>query len=110
MRTTMVSELIQNTDAIVLARMELLLIELASTQRAPTDSERTFLEENVPLMRQVAEDITNAAQETPPRVADARGDKDTGPAVRADAERAGVLRDRAGDEEDTGVGLERRDG
>ena len=71
MRTTMVSELIQNTDAIVLARMELLLIELASTKRAPTDSERTFLEENVPLMRQVAEDITNAAQETPPRVADA---------------------------------------
>jgi hypothetical protein len=72
MRISMLKSAVDTADAITLARMELLLIELASTKREPTDSERTFLEDNVPLMREVAEEIArHATQEAEPSAGDA---------------------------------------
>lgn len=66
MRASVIKGLDESADAIVRARMEFLLFELATTKRTPTDSERAFLEDNVPLMQEVAEEITRAPQEAEP--------------------------------------------
>jgi hypothetical protein len=63
MRASVIKSAVEGADAIVTARMELLLIELATTKREPTATERVFLEENVDLMREIAEEIAAYAQE-----------------------------------------------
>lgn len=72
MRLSALKSAIEGADAIVVSRMELLLIELATTKRQPTASERTFLEDNVDLMREIAEEIAKyAEEETKPGVGNA---------------------------------------
>lgn len=71
MRASLLKDLSESADAITRARMEFLLVDLATTKREPTDTERTFLEDNVPLMQAVAEEITRAPQEAPASSTDA---------------------------------------
>lgn len=71
MRTSILNGIHDSADAVVRARMEFLLFELATTKRQPTETERTFLEDNVELMQTVAEELTRAPQEAEPSSSDA---------------------------------------
>ena len=74
MRASTLAALEQGADILLRARMTALLVELATTKRQPTADERTFLEDNVPLMQSVAQEITRASEEAPARDADHPGE------------------------------------
>lgn len=75
MRASTIAALEQGADILLRARMSTLLVELAMTKRQPTADERTFLEDNVPLMQSVAQEITrHAPEEAAPSDADHPGE------------------------------------